>query len=234
MRSIRTHHYGTLYRIRSRWAAMVFLCIAVLALSAAPAEKHLTVYSTAANYSLPIVQHEYRDYVGLLELLDPLGSVTSRSDPPRWRIHYNNVLGEFIVGKSHARIQGRDADLTGKFLLEVDTAWSRSIHSTHFFPVFWAGPPLFTSRRDVFSLAASQLTSRPQYLRAIPRAWFFISRLRSIHRSRPNQESFASHSAANLPPPLRPGSHSTARQFRRLTIWKRMAPPKSRSARQFP
>lgn len=118
MRSIRTHHNGTLYRIRRRWAAMVFLCIAVLALSAAPAEKHLTVYSTAANYSLPIVQREYRDYVGLLELLDPLGSVSVRSDPPRWRIHYNNVLGEFTVGKSHARIQGRDADLTGKFLLE--------------------------------------------------------------------------------------------------------------------
>jgi N-acetylmuramoyl-L-alanine amidase len=118
MPSTRILHPGPLGSLRRGWIAMTSLCIAVLTLSAAPAEKRLTVYSTAANYSLPIVQHEYRDYVGLLELLDPLGSVSVRSDPPRWRIHYNNVLGEFTVGKSHARIQGRDADLTGKFLLE--------------------------------------------------------------------------------------------------------------------
>ena len=36
----------------------------------------------------------------------------------RWRLHYNNVLGDFSVGKSHALIQGRDVDLSGKFLLE--------------------------------------------------------------------------------------------------------------------
>ena len=118
MRSSRTHNSRALRSIRRRCPAALFLSIAVLALSAAPAEKHLSVYSTAANYSLPIVQHEYRDYVGLLELLDPLGTVSVRSDPPRWRIHYNNVLGEFTVGKSHARIQGRDSDLTGRFILD--------------------------------------------------------------------------------------------------------------------
>ena len=92
--------------------------VAVLLVSGAPPEKHLSVYSTVANYSLPIVQRQGRDYVGLLELLDPLGKVSSKSDRPRWRLHYNNVLGEFIVGKDHARIQGRDADLSGKFLME--------------------------------------------------------------------------------------------------------------------
>ncbi len=99
-------------------SAIVLLFISVLALSAAAPEKHLSVFSTAANYSVPIVQHEYREYIDLLELLDPLGNVSVRSDPPRWRIHYNSVLGEFVAGKPHARIQGRDAELTGKFLLE--------------------------------------------------------------------------------------------------------------------
>jgi N-acetylmuramoyl-L-alanine amidase len=96
-------------------AALLFL---VLLVSGAAPEKHLTIYSSAANYSLPIVQHQGRDYVGLLELLDPLGTVSAKSDQARWRLHYNNVLGEFIVGQSHARIQGRDADLSGKFLME--------------------------------------------------------------------------------------------------------------------
>jgi N-acetylmuramoyl-L-alanine amidase len=111
---------------RAQWRDLLFwqlitpalLLFAVLLLSAAAPEKHLAVYSTVANYSLPIVQREGRDYVGLLELLDPLGTVSAKSDPPRWRIHYNNVLGDFAAGKNRALIQGRNADLNGKFLLE--------------------------------------------------------------------------------------------------------------------
>jgi N-acetylmuramoyl-L-alanine amidase len=92
--------------------------ISTLFSSAAP-EKHLTVYSVAANYSLPLVQHEGRTYVGLLEVLEPLGRVTAKLEGPRWRLRYNNsVEGDFQTGKNRARIQGRDADLGGKFLVE--------------------------------------------------------------------------------------------------------------------
>jgi N-acetylmuramoyl-L-alanine amidase len=99
-------------------AAGTLLFFAVLLVSAAAPERHLSIYSSAANYSLPIVRREGRDYIGLLELLDPLGTVSAKSDPPRWRLHCNNILGDFTVGKSHALIQGRDIDLSGKFLLE--------------------------------------------------------------------------------------------------------------------
>jgi N-acetylmuramoyl-L-alanine amidase len=99
--------------------AVVLSLMAAFVLSAAGPEKHLAIFSTAANYSLPIVQRQGRDYVGLLELLDPLGIVSAKADLPRWRIHYNNVLGEFSADSSRARIQGRDADLSGgKFLIE--------------------------------------------------------------------------------------------------------------------
>jgi N-acetylmuramoyl-L-alanine amidase len=98
--------------------AGVLIFFAVLLVSGAAPEKHLTVYSTAANYSLPIVQRQGHEYIGLLELLDPLGTVSAKVDPPRWRIHYNNILGEFTVGKTHAKVQGRDSDLSGKFLME--------------------------------------------------------------------------------------------------------------------
>src|SRR5271155_1664135 len=101
-----------------RVAPVILLFLVVLAASSAAPEKHLAVYSTAANYSLPIVQRQGHEYIGLLELLDPLGTVSAKSDPPRWRIHYNNILGEFTVGHTHARVQGRDADLAGKFLME--------------------------------------------------------------------------------------------------------------------
>jgi N-acetylmuramoyl-L-alanine amidase len=94
---------------------LVFLC--ALLVSGAP-EKHLSVYSTAANYSVPLVQREGHDYVGLLELLEPLGRVTAKADNSRWRLRYNNAQAEFEVNKTRARIQGRDADLGGKFLIE--------------------------------------------------------------------------------------------------------------------
>src|SRR6202047_4151638 len=96
-----------------------FLTLSGVLLSGAPPEKHLSVYSTVANYSLPLVQRDGRDYVGLLELLEPLGPVNAKSDGIRWRLRYNNkVEGDFQAGKNRARIQGRDADLPARFLLE--------------------------------------------------------------------------------------------------------------------
>jgi N-acetylmuramoyl-L-alanine amidase len=65
-----------------------------------------------------VVQREGRDYIGLLELLAPLGKVSARADGSRWRIHYNNVQAEFQVNKSRARVVDREADLGGTFLME--------------------------------------------------------------------------------------------------------------------
>jgi N-acetylmuramoyl-L-alanine amidase len=97
---------------------MALISVSALALSGASPEKHLSVYSVAANYSLPVVQREGRDYIGLLELLGPIGRVTVKADGSRWRIHYNNVQAEFQVNKSRARVGDRDVDLGGTFLME--------------------------------------------------------------------------------------------------------------------
>jgi N-acetylmuramoyl-L-alanine amidase len=98
------------------YAAAISLFL-VLSSGAAP-EKHLSVYSLAANYSLQIVQRGGHDYVGLLELLEPLGRVTAKADGSRWRLHYNNVEAEFQDGKSRAKVQNREADLGEMFVLE--------------------------------------------------------------------------------------------------------------------
>jgi N-acetylmuramoyl-L-alanine amidase len=108
--------------------------------AAAPNEKHLSVYSTAANYSLPIVQRQGRDYVGLLELLDPLGTVSAKLEGSRWRIHYNNVLGEFAADKTRARVQGRDADLPSKFIVEDGRGLVPVDSLSSLLPRFLGGP----------------------------------------------------------------------------------------------
>jgi len=105
-------------RIRRLCAFSLVLVVSALLLSAATPEKHLSVYSVAANYSLPLVQRDGRDYVGLLELLEPLGRVTAKTDGSKWRLRYNNVEGEFQAGKTRVRIHDREADLGGKFVLE--------------------------------------------------------------------------------------------------------------------
>lgn len=118
----------------------VFLLIASLLIFAAAPEKHLAIYSTAASYSLPIVQRQGRDYVGLLELLDPLGTVSAKADTKTWRLRYNNILAEFEIGKTHARVQGRDADLTGKFLMEEGRGLVPLSSLSSLLPRFLGGP----------------------------------------------------------------------------------------------
>ncbi len=99
-------------------SAILIILFFTLLLPAATPEKHLSVYSTAANYTLPLTLVDNRDYVGLLELLEPLGAVTAKADGSRWRIRYNNVLGDFQNSRIRGRIQGRDVELTGRFVLE--------------------------------------------------------------------------------------------------------------------
>jgi N-acetylmuramoyl-L-alanine amidase len=103
---------------RAALAGCAVVLASVILLSGAAADKHLSVYSLAANYSVPIVQREARDYVGLLDVLEPLGRVSAKTDGPRWRLRYNNVEANFVAEKNRAQLLGREADLGGKFLLE--------------------------------------------------------------------------------------------------------------------
>src|SRR5438445_4115093 len=82
-------------------------------------EKRIAVYSTAANYSLPVLERAGRDYVGLLEMLEPLGAVSEKTQGRRWKMRYKNVEGEFAVGRSHVRIRGDVISLWVNFILET-------------------------------------------------------------------------------------------------------------------
>jgi N-acetylmuramoyl-L-alanine amidase len=131
-------------RFRMTACALIFVCICVclctIVVTGAQPGKHLSVYSVAANYSLPLVQREGRDYVGLLEVLEPLGKVSARSDSRGWRLRYNNVEGDFQVGKTRARVQGRDTDLGGKFVVENNRGLVPVTSLTSLLPRFLGGP----------------------------------------------------------------------------------------------
>lgn len=116
------------------------LLLAAFLLLAATPDKHLSVYSTAANYSLPLVQRDHRDYVGLLEVLEPLGRVSAKSDGQRWRLRYNRVESEFNASRMRVRIQGRDVDLQARFILENGRGLVSVSSLAALLPRFLGGP----------------------------------------------------------------------------------------------
>jgi len=102
-----------------RFALIVTALLACAAiLSGAPEAKRISIYSTTANYSLPVTEHNGTDYVGLLELLQSLGSVAARMDGRVWRLRYNNVDSEFTDEKTRFRLQGHELDLPANFFLQ--------------------------------------------------------------------------------------------------------------------
>ncbi|HEX4783836.1 MAG TPA: N-acetylmuramoyl-L-alanine amidase [Candidatus Sulfotelmatobacter sp.] len=125
---------------RSILLSSLLLCSIYLS-GAAPPARRLSVYSVAANYALPVVQRENRDYVGLLEVLEPLGKVSAKSDNRGgWRLRYNNVEADFQVGRTRARVQGRDADLGAPFFVVNNRGLVPITSLSSLLPRFLGGP----------------------------------------------------------------------------------------------
>jgi N-acetylmuramoyl-L-alanine amidase len=99
------------------FTAAVFLASALF-LYSSPEEKRITLYSNAANYSLPVLERNGDEYIGLLEVFEPLGAVSAKASGPHWKFRYYDVESDFIAGKTRARIRGSDYDLPASFLLE--------------------------------------------------------------------------------------------------------------------
>jgi len=96
------------------------LLTALLLLTAAPSadEKHLSVYSSVATYTLPVVDRTGKEYVGLLELLEPFGRVNSRMEGQHWKFRFNEIETDFVAGRSRARMRGKEFELPAPFLIE--------------------------------------------------------------------------------------------------------------------
>jgi N-acetylmuramoyl-L-alanine amidase len=106
------------WELRTRILA-ILLAIAVL-LNAAPSENEaqISIYSPVAIYTLPVLDRAGREYVGLLELLEPLGRVSSQTNGRYWKLRYNALDAEFAAGKTRGKIHGRDFDFSAPFLIE--------------------------------------------------------------------------------------------------------------------
>ena len=99
-------------------AVLLALLVFAVVVSGFAEEKRLSVYSGTASYSLTVREQNGAEYVGLLEILSPLGSVSAYTDGGLWRLSFNRVDSEFTPGKTRARVRGKNFDLPANFWLE--------------------------------------------------------------------------------------------------------------------
>jgi N-acetylmuramoyl-L-alanine amidase len=134
---------------RTRSSRTILLLTAALGvasgilLSAAPEERRITVYSNVANYSLNLITRNGQDYVGLLEILEPLGTVYAKGDSSKWKLRYKEIDSEFAAGKARAKVRGQAFDLPANFLLENGRGLVPISSLVTLLPRFLGGPVTF-------------------------------------------------------------------------------------------
>jgi N-acetylmuramoyl-L-alanine amidase len=102
--------------------AAALLACALLLLLVAPSaeEKRLTIYTSRVSYSLPVLEREGGEYVGVVEALEPLCGVSAGTERKSWKLRCDRNNAEFKPGKTEAKVRGKRVDLGGRFLLEGD------------------------------------------------------------------------------------------------------------------
>ncbi len=94
--------------------------VVLLLLSNAPSadEKQLSIYGSQVSYAIPVLERNGQDYVGLLEALEPLGTVSAKADDGKWRLRFNNVEAEFRQNTNLGKVAGQKFGLPAPFALE--------------------------------------------------------------------------------------------------------------------
>lgn len=83
----------------------------------------LTVYSPQTTYAIPIVNANGQSYIGLVELLEPLGSVETKVDGKKYKLQFLLSGGrkqemQFTEGKEKGKSRGQNVKLPANFVLQ--------------------------------------------------------------------------------------------------------------------
>jgi N-acetylmuramoyl-L-alanine amidase len=87
------------------------------------AQNQLTVYSPQTSYSVPLLDVNGQPYAGLVELLEPLGSVDARADGKKYKLHFTPPGGrplelQFTEGKNKGKVRGNGYKLPPNFVVQ--------------------------------------------------------------------------------------------------------------------
>jgi N-acetylmuramoyl-L-alanine amidase len=90
---------------------------------AQPTPPQLAVFSPQSTYSVPLLDVKGQPYLGLIDLLEPLGTVESKLNGKKLKLHFNSPGGrqqelEFQDGKDTGKVRGDKFKLPGNFVLQ--------------------------------------------------------------------------------------------------------------------
>src|SRR5258708_22191520 len=90
----------------------------VFAISGAPPDQQLTVYTAQTTYSVAVLDRGGQPCLALMDLLGPLGVPQPRVSGKDWKLRLNNAEARFTGDKNKATIRGSQVDLRGNALAE--------------------------------------------------------------------------------------------------------------------
>lgn len=90
--------------------------------------KQLAVFSPQTNYSIPLVDINGLPYVGLVELLEPLGSVDARREGKKYKLQFTPTGGkkeelQFNEGKDKGKVRGNNFKTTANFAFQGERGY---------------------------------------------------------------------------------------------------------------
>jgi N-acetylmuramoyl-L-alanine amidase len=100
------------------------LAVCLLLVSAPAQEKKLAVYAARASYTISVSDRDNKEYVGLIDLLEPLGNVSAKADGKKWKLRFappgskGEIEAQFSDGKTPAKVRGHGVELASRFVLE--------------------------------------------------------------------------------------------------------------------
>ena len=98
-----------------RWLLLLPL---LLAAGFAHGARGVQVFSAQTNYQVDVLSRDGVEYVGLTDLLEPLGRVESRVEGDHVRLTFNGAEAEFERGKTQCRVRSTSINLPAGFLLQ--------------------------------------------------------------------------------------------------------------------
>ena len=103
---------------RPRWLGLLGLAALALSRPTFAQDKRIAIFSPVTSFTLPVAERDGREYVGLVEVLEPLGTVAATKDGTKWKLRFDLRDAEFVNGQAQAKIEGKKFDLKAPFHLE--------------------------------------------------------------------------------------------------------------------
>src|SRR5574341_132694 len=81
-------------------------------------ERRVSIYAPQTSYRVAVMERDHKEYVGLLDVLEPLGAASASSDGGEWTIRWSGVAANFTEGKAKGKIRGNKVELAAPLLVE--------------------------------------------------------------------------------------------------------------------